>query len=97
MSTSTSLSRPVRGFGPPTEAKPGVPAQIPFDSYATTTALVNGRWAVGHSGAAHGVDTDIDWFPDLDWTAVILSNHDVPGSGATPGLAATARALVTGQ
>jgi len=81
----------------PLPAKPGVPAQIPFDSYATTTALVNGRWAVGHSGAAPGVDTDIDWFPDLDWTAVILSNHDVPGSGTPPGLAATARALITDQ
>jgi len=81
----------------PVPAGPGVPAQLPFDSYATTTALINGRWAVGHSGAAPGVDTDLDWFPDLDWTAVTLSNYDPPGPGAAPGLGATARALITGH
>ncbi|CAG7650348.1 serine hydrolase domain-containing protein [Actinacidiphila bryophytorum] len=81
----------------PMPAGPGVPAQFPFDSYATTTDIVNNHWAVGHSGAAPGVWTNLDWFPDLDWTAVFLSNYDMPGPTPGAGPAITARALITQQ
>ncbi|NUS16201.1 MAG: beta-lactamase family protein [Streptomyces sp.] len=81
----------------PMPAQPGVPVQFPFDSYATSTDVVNGHWAVGHSGGAPGVWTNLDWFPDLDWTAVFLSNYDMLGPTPGAGPAATARALVTRQ
>jgi CubicO group peptidase (beta-lactamase class C family) len=77
----------------PLAPPPGKPAVIPFDAYATTYDIMNGRRIVGHNGQAPGVFANLDWFPDNDWTAILLTNRDRDQSGVDTRL----RELITGQ
>jgi CubicO group peptidase (beta-lactamase class C family) len=75
---------------------PSGTAPVPFNAYATTNDIVNGQWAVGHNGRAPGTAVNLDWFPQSDWTAVVLTNYDgiMPGPTTSPP-EAVARRLIT--
>jgi len=60
----------------PLPAGPGLPAQLPFETYAPLARLINGKWAVGHNGGAPGVSANLEWFPGSEWVAITLSNYD---------------------
>ncbi|HYJ78670.1 MAG TPA: serine hydrolase domain-containing protein, partial [Longimicrobiaceae bacterium] len=50
------------------------------DGYGFETRLWNGVRIVGHGGAFPGVSNQVDFYPDLGYTVVVLGNTD--GSGA---------------
>ncbi|MFD7660852.1 hypothetical protein ACFV4N_43355 [Actinosynnema sp. NPDC059797] len=52
---------------------------------------MNGQRINGHTGGARGVSTNVDWFPDSGWTAVVLANH----GGSAVAVSREARRLIT--
>jgi CubicO group peptidase (beta-lactamase class C family) len=62
-----------------------------FETYAAGARLQNGQWALGHNGGGAGISANLDWFPDTDWIAVVLSNYD----NATEPIYTKARDLIT--
>jgi CubicO group peptidase (beta-lactamase class C family) len=46
-----------------------------FEGYGPTTRFLNGQRINGHSGAAMGVSTDLNWFPGSGWTVAVLGNY----------------------
>jgi CubicO group peptidase (beta-lactamase class C family) len=71
---------------------PGAPPRVDFETYAPSAILFNGQWVVGHNGGTAGVSTNLEWYPDLGWVAVTLSNYDPP---ATQPIDMKARQLIT--
>lgn len=61
------------------------------DGYGFETRTWNGVRVVGHGGAFSGVSTQVDIYPDLGYTVVVLSNVDASGAQA---LANHARVLI---
>ncbi|TDD48741.1 class A beta-lactamase-related serine hydrolase [Kribbella antibiotica] len=57
--------------GPPPGAKP----PITFQAYGPLVSLVDGYSAIGHGGGSPSASTSVEHYPDLGWTAVILSNY----------------------
>lgn len=60
---------------PPSEQQ-GLTRQHLFYGYGFTDAIVGGRHVIGHSGSSAGAANNLDTYPELDWTAVILGNYD---------------------
>jgi hypothetical protein len=54
--------------------------------------LTNGHSTIGHGGGSPSASTSIEHYPDLGWTAVILSNY---GDAILP-IVGLARRLITG-
>lgn len=52
-----------------------------FEGYGPSTRYADGRRINGHNGGARGVSTNLDWFPESGWTAVVLGNY---GDSAIP-------------
>ncbi|MFJ6675698.1 serine hydrolase domain-containing protein [Actinosynnema sp. NPDC091369] len=46
-----------------------------FEGYGPSVRHMNGLRINGHNGGARGVSTNVDWFPDSGWTAVVLANY----------------------
>jgi CubicO group peptidase (beta-lactamase class C family) len=64
-----------------------------FDAYSIGAHLTNGQWSYGHNGgSSEGVSTNLEWFPDSGWVAVVLSNYTPP---AADPIATMARDLIT--
>jgi CubicO group peptidase (beta-lactamase class C family) len=68
-----------------------------FAAYGPMAELRNGQWFHGHNGGSDGVSTNIDWFPESGWTAVVLANYDTNGDpmGPAGAVAGKARQLIT--
>jgi CubicO group peptidase (beta-lactamase class C family) len=47
-------------------------------AYGFSDKVFNGRHIVGHNGGAPGIGANFDMFPELGYTAVILTNYDPP-------------------
>jgi CubicO group peptidase (beta-lactamase class C family) len=47
-----------------------------FHAYGAPVALYNNRWLFGHGGGAAGESTNWTIYRDMDWTTVVLANHD---------------------
>lgn len=47
-------------------------------AYGFGDKIFNGKHIVGHNGGAPGVAANLDIFPELGYTAIILSNYDPP-------------------
>lgn len=77
---------------PPSE-QPGLTRQYLFYGYGFTDAIVNDRHVVGHSGGAAGAANNLDIYPGLDWTAMVLGNYD---TSVAP-IVETARQIITGD
>lgn len=64
-----------------------------FDAYSVGAYLTNGQWSYGHNGgSSDGVSTNLEWFPESGWVAVVLANY-VPPAGQP--IAGMARDLIT--
>lgn len=62
-----------------------------FEGYGPSTRHVAGKRVNGHNGGARGVSTNLEWFPESGWTAVVLGNY---GNSAIA-VARKARELIT--
>ncbi|MFE9751266.1 serine hydrolase domain-containing protein [Saccharothrix saharensis] len=62
-----------------------------FEGYGPSTHHLNGQRINGHNGGARGVSTNVDWFPDSGWTAVVLANYGMSAMAVTR----KARQLIT--
>jgi hypothetical protein len=63
------------------DEKPGAGQRVPAKSPAEaklpdTPAGINGQRLFGHNGGAPGVGAQLDMYPDLGYTVVVLSNWD---------------------
>ncbi|WP_205648165.1 serine hydrolase domain-containing protein [Actinomadura rubteroloni] len=76
---------------PPPPGRPQLPTM--FNAYAPSAFLINGQWAVGHTGGSPGESANLEWYPAIDWMLVKLSNYDVR---TTSQVDAMARQLITG-
>lgn len=47
-------------------------------AYGFGEEVSNGRHIVGHNGGGPGIGANFDMFPELGYTAVILTNYDPP-------------------
>ncbi|GAB3440512.1 serine hydrolase domain-containing protein [Actinophytocola sediminis] len=47
-----------------------------FHAYGAPVALYDNRWLFGHGGGAAGESTNWTIYRDMDWTTVVLANHD---------------------
>ena len=47
-------------------------------AYGFGDGPVNGKRTVGHNGGAPGIGADLTMFPDLGYTAIVLTNYDFP-------------------
>ncbi|MDQ3258061.1 MAG: SgcJ/EcaC family oxidoreductase, partial [Acidobacteriota bacterium] len=47
-------------------------------AYGFSDKVFNGRHIVGHNGGGPGIGANFDMFPELGYTAVILTNYDPP-------------------
>lgn len=85
----TELYWSAKSPAPPREQNPGgggnrptaaaTPAPRPrgsFHSYGGPTALYGKRWVFSHGGGAAGESTNWTIYRDMDWTTVLLANHD---------------------
>lgn len=64
-----------------------------FDAYSIGAYLTNGQWSYGHNGgSSEGVSTNLEWFPDSGWVAVVLANYVPPAAQPIAGMA---RDLIT--
>lgn len=65
--------------GPPPSGGSGSPPQALFQCYGPTGALVGGQWRFGHTGGnTSGVSTLVFFYPETDWTVLVLSNYPDP-------------------
>jgi CubicO group peptidase (beta-lactamase class C family) len=62
-----------------------------FAGYGPSTQFLNGQRTNNRNGGAMGVSTNLEWFPESGWTAVVLSNY---GMSAVE-VARKARELIT--
>lgn len=62
-----------------------------FEGYGPSTHIMNGQRINGHNGGTKGVSTNLEWFPDSGWTAVVLGNY---GASAVA-VSRKARQLIT--
>lgn len=46
-----------------------------FAAYGTTAHCTNGQWSNAKNGGSMGVSCNVEWFPESDWVAVVLSNY----------------------
>lgn len=44
--------------------------------YGLSDKELNGKHIVGHNGGAPGIGANFDMFPELGYTAVVLTNYD---------------------
>jgi CubicO group peptidase (beta-lactamase class C family) len=64
-----------------------------FDAYSISAYLTNGTLSYGHNGgSSNGVSTNLEWFPDSGWVAVVLANYAPPAAQPIAGMA---RDLIT--
>jgi CubicO group peptidase (beta-lactamase class C family) len=75
----------------------GMPPLIPFETYAPLAVIASNQWVLGHNGAAPGVSTDLEWYPDSGWVTVLLSNYDLGMTGTVGPINSLARNLITQQ
>lgn len=54
--------------------------QTKYQGYGFQIFDINGVKRVGHPGRFAGVNTRIDMYPDLGYTAIVLSNYDPPSA-----------------
>jgi CubicO group peptidase (beta-lactamase class C family) len=47
-------------------------------AYGFGDKLFNGKHIVGHNGGSAGIGANFDMFPELGYTAVVLTNYDAP-------------------
>lgn len=47
-------------------------------AYGFGDKIFNGKHIVGHNGGSPGIAANLDMFPELGYTAIILSNYDPP-------------------
>jgi len=47
-------------------------------AYGFSDKIFNGRHIVGHNGGGPGIGANFDMFPELGYTAVVLTNYDPP-------------------
>jgi len=47
-------------------------------AYGFIDKILNGKHIVGHNGGSLGIAANFDMFPELGYTAIILSNYDPP-------------------
>ncbi len=47
-------------------------------AYGFSDKIFGGRHIIGHNGGAPGIAANLDMFPELGYTAIILSNYDPP-------------------
>jgi CubicO group peptidase (beta-lactamase class C family) len=80
------------GTPPPPPLPPGTKPPVMFQYYGPIGGLLNGRSTVGHGGGSPSASTSVEHYPDVGWTAVILSNY---GESATLPIVALARRLIT--
>jgi CubicO group peptidase (beta-lactamase class C family) len=76
---------------PPPPGNPGAKPPITFQAYGPTVGLVDGHSVIGHGGGSPSASTFVEHYPDLGWTAVILSNY----GDATLPLVSLVRRLIT--
>ncbi|MEV4051925.1 serine hydrolase domain-containing protein [Amycolatopsis sp. NPDC049688] len=62
-----------------------------FEGYGPSTHVMTGQRINGHNGGTKGVSTNLDWFPDSGWTAVVLGNYGASAVAVTR----KARQLIT--
>lgn len=58
----------------------GRPEQQKKYGYGFANQVENGKLIVFHDGAANGISTQLDIYPDLGYTVIVLSNYDHPSS-----------------
>lgn len=66
---------------PPAGAIP--PRQSWMSGYGLEDTIANNRHILSHAGNGPGIANNLDIFPALDWTAVVLSNYDLVPFGTT--------------
>lgn len=49
-------------------------------AYGFGDKIFNGKHIIGHNGGSPGIAANLDIFPELGYTAIILSNYDPPGT-----------------
>lgn len=47
-----------------------------FSTYGPSASIVGGQWAIQRAGGDAGICANWSIYPDTDWTAIILANHD---------------------
>ncbi len=60
----------------PPNAKPMAMPEIKY-GYGFGESFKNNIRSIGHNGGAPGVDGNIDIYPDLGYTVIVLSNYDM--------------------
>ena len=70
---------------------PLTPDNALFEGYGPSVRYLNGQRITGHYGATMGVSTNLDWFPDSGWTAVVLGNYGMSATAVVD----KARQLIT--
>jgi CubicO group peptidase (beta-lactamase class C family) len=63
----------------PLDSDPAI--QLYFSGYGLEDAMINDRHVLSHSGDGPGITTNLDIYPGLDWTAVVLENYDLTPFG----------------
>jgi len=58
----------------------GRPEQQKKYGYGFANQVENGKLIVFHDGAANGISTQLDIYPELGYTVIVLSNYDHPSS-----------------
>ena len=65
-----------------------IEGKVPYDrpernkkyAYGFAEQYVNGKRIVFHNGGANGISTQMDIYPELGYTVVVLSNYDAPAA-----------------
>lgn len=47
-------------------------------AYGFSDKIFNGKHIVGHNGGSPGIGANLDMFPELGYTAIVLTNYDAP-------------------
>lgn len=72
----------VMEFPMPPNAKPMPMPQIKY-GYGFGETFVNDVRIIGHNGGAPGVDSQLDIYPDLGYTVIVLCNYDMASRAIT--------------
>lgn len=49
-------------------------------AYGFANDIVNGQRIIFHDGGANGISTEFDFYPDIGYTIIVLSNYDHPAA-----------------